>query len=153
MKKSLREAIEPELDDQIEDLSEEPEYRSLRLFKEFKLDDESYHFNFIELNALARGLWREIMDEDDHLPPENFISNLKNELIQYGFEFVPRKIVKLPRSGKGSHGTHPFAGSGGGGSGFGVDGKVGGRGPGNMGGGYDWDPSDKKNLPMGAKKK
>jgi hypothetical protein len=91
-----------------------------------------------------------MMGEDDIVPPHDFVKRLKQDLIEFGFEFKPRQVMKLPRSGKNSHGTHPFAGMGGGGSGFGIDGSVGGKGPGNMGGKYDWNPDEKKNLPMGA---
>lgn len=144
--------FEKDVEAWIEHMSSFPEFESLRTFQTTKLDDEDFGFDFMELNALARSLWRGMMGEERIIPPHDFIKKLRQNLIDYGFEFKPRGAMKLPRSGKNSHGTHPFAGMGGGGSGFGMDGSVGGRGPGNMGGKYDWDPSDRKNLPMGAGK-
>lgn len=81
------------------------------------------------------------------------------ELVNIGLKFVPREPVKFVRGSMSSaHGSHPFAGSGGGGSGFSSD-RSGpgftsyGGGPGAVGGGYEWRADDPRNLSMGSKRK
>jgi hypothetical protein len=157
----IAEEIETALDDQIEELRGEPEFASIDSFIESKIDDDVFDYNFLELHALARNITQRKLgknvDVTEAAPSD--INHVKTTLSDMGFTFIGRKPVKNVRGfNSPSHGTHPFAGSGGGGSGFGSD--FGGTtftsyggGPGALGGGYDWDPNDSKNLSMGSKRR
>ena len=159
----ISEVIEPDLEEQIVDLMGEPGFDSVNGFAEAKLDNDEFDFNFVELQALARnltakkkGLKAKTVSEADSA----VVKSAKEELESLGFTFVGRKEVKKTRGFTSSaHGTHPFAGSGGGGSGFSSDMDFDGGftsfggGPGAIGGGYSWNPNDPRNLKMGAKRK
>lgn len=147
-------------DIEIEVLTGEPEYKTVDAFVNYKLDNDEYTFNAAELQALARNAESKRIGRTASQASHAVTSAIKQELmVTFGFKFVPREPVKFTRGGMASgHGTHPFAGSGGGGSGFGSD--FGGPtftsfggGPGSMGGGYAWDKEDPKNLSMGAKRR
>lgn len=145
---------------EIETLAGEPEFKTVEVFVNYKIDNNEYTFNAAELQALARNAESKKIGRVASQASPAMTSAIKQELtVEFGFKFEPRAPVKFVRGGMASsHGTHPFARSGGGGSGFGSD--FGGTtftsfggGPGAMGGEYVWDKEDKKNLPMGAAKR
>lgn len=129
---------------EIDALVDEPEFSDVETFVSTKLDDDDYSFNAVELQALARNVDSERLGYLVTVPSVATVKSLRLELTdEYGFAFVPRTPVKHVRgSMSAAHGKHPFAGSGGGGSGFGNLGA--------LGGGYEWNAADKKNLGMGA---
>lgn len=141
-------------EDAVTELMQFEEFKSIDSFVESKIENDEFSFSAVELQALARRHdSRKLGHEVTAVSPAT-VSKIKANLIDFGLRFVPREKVKHFRGGmSSSHGSNPFAGQGGGGSGFGFDGTLGGKGPGNVGGGYDWSPDDKKNLPMGAGKK
>lgn len=140
----------------IEALVSEPEYRSIDAFISSKLDNDDYSFSTIELQALARNIDAGRLGHGVNTASLATLKSVKHDLINFGLDFSPREPVKFTRGTQSSaHGTHPFAGSGGGGSGFGSD--FGGTtftsyggGPGAIGGGYSWKSGDKRNLKMGT---
>ncbi len=144
---------------EIEALMSEPEFKTLDAFVNHKLDNDDYTFSAVELQALTRNAESTRIGQRANVASQQAITTLKQELTaDFGFKFVPRTPVKFVRGSMSpGHGTHPFASSGGGGSGFGSDFTGGtftsfGGGPGAMGGGYTWDKDDPKNLPMGSKR-
>ena len=150
------------MEDEIQEMLFLPEFQSVDDFVELKMANDDVSFTTAELQALARvkaAIKSHMSPEDITVAPVDVLKNVKDSLVSYGLSFKPREPVKFVREGRSSaHGSSPFAGSGGGGSGFGSD--LGGPtftsfggGPGAIGGGYKWDPNDKKNLPMGAKRK
>lgn len=156
-----------ETEDEIEAMRASPEFRDLDAFMEYKLADESYEYDWKELQALVRNfaakrlghLAKATINPGDMVVPAD-IAVVKKELGDMGFNFVPRQPQKQIRGAtSNSHGTHPFANSGGGGSGFSSDRGGGGGftafggGPGAVGGGVPWDRDSKKNLPMGARRR
>lgn len=155
----LKETLEPELEEEIEELRTTPEFESIDSFMAAKIDDEDYDYNFIELQALARNVTASRTGRTDIkvASPIDLVA-VKKELEEMGFLFIGREVSRSTRGfSSGYHGSHPFAGSVGGGTGMGTgyNGPVGwgiGGGPGSVGGSYKWDPNDKKNLGMGAKK-
>lgn len=162
LREFIKEALEPDIQEQIDELRTLPEYKTVEAFIEDRLDEENYEFTFLDLQALAFNLTakklRLPMSQVSE-PDTAIVASVKNQLIELGFKFVPRKVVKNVRGvSSNPHGTHPFAGSGGGGSGFGSD-RSGpsftsfGGGPGAIGGGYKWDANDPKNLAMNAKRR
>ena len=146
-------------EDEVEALMDEPEFRSIEAFVNHKLDNDEYAFTATELQALARNAESKRIGQRATMASPQATKALRNELTSdFGFSFSPREPVKFARGSMASgHGTHPFAGSGGGGSGFGsgLDGPSFtsfGGGPGAIGGGYAWDKDDPKNLSMGSKR-
>lgn len=143
----------------IEALLDEPEFKSVDAFVNYKLDNDEYSFSTAELQALARNSESQRLGRKAQVASLASTSALKQNLIDdFGFKFEPRQATQFKRgSMSSSHGSHPFAGSGGGGTGFGSDFSGAtftsyGGGPGAIGGGYAWRPEDKKNLPMGSKR-
>lgn len=160
-KSVIQEAIEDELEEQIEEMQGMPEFKTVDAFIEMKLDNDDLAYSFIELQALARNTSKSRLKDKrvTEASPED-ISAVRNTLEkEMGFKYVGRQPVKQTRGFKSnSHGTSPWAGTGGGGSGFGSDFHGStftsfGGGPGAIGGGYKWDANDPKNLGMGAKRK
>lgn len=160
LRKIITEALDQELSDQIEELMLEPYTSSVESFVEFKLENEETDFTPAELQAIAKNIWLEDGGDERGIVPVRYVKIVKAELIDgYGMKFIPREPTRKTRGFNSSYyGTHPFAGSGAGGSGFGTgfDGPSFtsfGGGPGAIGGGYKWDPDDPKNLSMGSKRK
>lgn len=158
--RQLREVMEPELEEQVEELRLDPAFQSIDEFMAYKIDDEDYDYNYIELQALGRNLTAQRTGRDDVVVAAKVdLDEVKLALHEMGFKFIGRQPIRQGRGFlKGAHGTHPYAGSGAGGSGFGSDfsGPTGtsfGGGPGAIGGGYKWDKNDPRNLGMGSKKK
>lgn len=144
---------------EVRELSFEPEFASVEAFVSSKLDNDEYTFTAVELQALARNVESAKAGRRATMASPATSKAVKQELIaDYGLRFEPREPAKFSRGGMASgHGSSPFAGMGGGGSGFGSDYSGTtftsfGGGPGAMGGGYEWKKDDKRNLPMGAKK-
>ena len=158
LRQMIQEALESEIEDQVEIMRKDPRCKTVDAFIESKLDDDEYEFNFIELQALARNVASKEKGYDKLASPSETAS-VKRTLTDVGLRFIGREPIKNTRGVRSpSHGTHPFAGSGGGGSGFGSDFSgttftSHGGGPGAIGGGYRWDPNDPKNLSMGTKTK
>jgi len=157
-----KEAMSGEVEDEIDELRQSPEFKSVDDFMAMKLDDDDFVYNFMELQALARNLAAQRTgDRRVTVPSPTDVAAVRKTLEdEFGFKYVPREPARDVRgSSSNSHGTHPFAGSGGGGSGFSSDREGGGGftafggGPGALGGGYAWDPKDKKNLPMGSRRR
>jgi hypothetical protein len=157
----MREGLEPEVDAHVEELRHEPEYRDTDAFTAHKLENDEFTYGFADLQALARNAaQRRTGDPRTATASEQDIKAIRQALeADVGFKYVAREPVKRTRGHlSNAHGTHPFAGAGGGGSGFGSD--FGGTsftsfggGPGAVGGDYAWDPNDPKNLSMGTKRK
>lgn len=144
LRRVIREAIESDLDDQIEDLRTQPEFSSLASFAQSKLDDDVYEYNFVELQALARNRLGG-KDISEARPAD--VAAVRRELESLGFKFVGRRPVRTVRGARSpSHGSHPFAGMIGGSG-------IGDTGPGAVGGDYKWSASDAKNLPMGSRRR
>lgn len=160
--KLLRYLVSESVDDfenTVHVLSKQPELKDVESFVTHKLDNDEDSFSATELQALSRNVDFAARKLKGALAPEMTVKRVKEELLSYGLKFTPRPTVKHVRGVTSNpNGTHPFAGSGGGGSGFGSDYHGAtftsfGGGPGAVGGGYEWDPEDKKNLSMGAKRK
>ena len=155
-----RENEDDHFEEEIEELRSTPEFKDTDTFINYKLANDELSFSAAELQALARNLEaKKLGVKQVTMAGSSFAKSVKDELVDFGFEFKPREKVKHVRGSMSSaHGTSPWAGMGGGGSGFGGErsNKVGGftsmgGGPGAIGGGYDWDPNDKKNLGMAGK--
>jgi len=146
-----------ETEDEIEEMRGSPEFRDIDTFAEYKLDNEEDSYDWKELQALARNLAALRVGRPEAAASKADVDTVKKELDSIGFSFVPREALKAVRGAtSNSHGTHPFANSGGGGSGFSSDRGGGGGftsfggGPGAVGGKVPWDSRDSKNLPMGS---
>lgn len=154
-------AVAQDLDDDIESMRRTPEFKTLDSFMEYKFDDDDLTFDWIELQALARNAAERRLNKQNVVPGPKDIESVKDVLVkQMGFKFKPREPERSIRGATdNSHGTHPFAGSGGGGSGFSSDRGGGGGftsfggGPGAIGGKYAWKSDDSRNFPMGSRKK
>ena len=151
-----------DIEDDIDAMRAAPEFKDVDAFMAMKLDDEDFVYNFMELQALARNAAaRRTGDRRVAVASKSDIDAVRKTLEdELGFKYVPREPARDVRGAtSNSHGTHPFAGSGGGGSGFSSDREGGGGftsfggGPGAVGGGYAWDPNDKKNLSMGSRRR
>lgn len=142
--------------EEIEETMQLPEYQTLEAFITYKFDNDDLEFNAVDLQALARVIDQKKSRIKIAAPSAMTIATIKKSLKDdLGFKFVARQPVKHVRGSMSpGHGTHPFAGSVGGGSGFsaGWDGAVAdarfSSGVGTMGGGKPWDSNDKKNLRM-----
>ena len=139
----------------IEEMVGQPEFESVEAFANMKLDNEEFSFNAVELQALARVADANDLGHDVFAANPATVKSIKDELTtDFGFTFVAREPVKFARGSMSSgHGSHPFANSGGGGSGMSGGMTSFGGGPGAVGGSYAWDGSDQKNLPMGSKRR
>ena len=154
--------MESAVQEEIDELRAAPEFTDLDAFMAFKLDNEEFSYNFVELQALARNVASRrvghAVNGADQRDIDQVRKTLENEV---GFKYVPREPVKQVRGATSNpNGTSPYAGMGGGGSGFASNTFRGageftsfGGGPGAIGGGYEWDANDPKNLGMGAKKR
>jgi len=159
--RTLLENLEDDVEDQIDELCSTPEYKSVNDFLEYKLNNEEYEFNFIELQALARNETKaRTGDKRTSAASQKETESIKDVLVRdYGFEFIPREKLKQTRGFTSPlNGKSRWAGQGGGGSGFGSD--FGGStftsfggGAGAMGGGGTWDKNSSRNLGMGAGRK
>lgn len=136
----------------IDELRDQPEFKSLEDFVTFKMDDEQSTYDATELQALARNIDYADRGVENALPPQNIINQIKTELNGYGLKFVPRETLKHFRgSMSSSHGTSPYKDFVSGGSGMGIDreGPVGwgiGSGIGAHRTKVQWDPNDPRNL-------
>ncbi len=144
-------------EDEIEEMRASPEFADLDTYVSYKLDNDETAVNWMELQALARNFAAMRTGHPDAMAGKADINAMKAELDGYGFTFTPREVSRSVRGAtSNSHGTHPFANSGGGGSGFSSDRGGGGGftsfggGPGAIGGGVPWDKSSSRNLPMGS---
>lgn len=153
-------AAAKDIDDEIEEMRSSPEFNDLDTFVSYKLDNDETVVDWKELQALARNFAAMRTGQPGAIAGKGDIDAMKAELNGYGFTFTLRQPERSVRGAtSNSHGTHPFAGSGGGGSGFSSDKSGGGGftsfggGPGAVGGKYTWDPNDKKNLSMGARRR
>lgn len=158
----IRETLESDVEEQIEELMEQPEYQTLEAFIEFKYDNDETEYNFMELQAVGRNLTRRKLDRKMQGmivgAGQSVVDQIKKTMEEYGIKFVGRQPLKKVRGVTSSkHGSHPFAGnSGGSGMGWGPDGPIGfgmGGGVGSMGGGKPWSANDPKNLAMGARRR
>jgi len=140
-------------DEEVEELRAMPEFESFETFVNYKLDNDEEEFSAAELQALARNYQSAIAGRNVEKASTTLTKDIKAELLKIGFKFVARENVKGFRGSMSSaHGSNPFAGTGGGGSGFSSgDLKLGG-GSGAIGGKRAWGtgPGD---LTMGTKKK
>jgi len=159
LKTIIKEALEDELESRIESLRLEPMFATVEQFVEQKLLNDEYAYDFIELQALARNRASDRLGYDVDVANPVDVKAVKNELEEIGFSFMGReKVSKVRGVTSNPHGTHPFAGSGGGGTGMGTDfhGGVGfshGGGPGAIGGEVDWDPTSDRSLKMVPRKR
>lgn len=146
-------------DDDVGELAKMPEYASVDAFVTLKLDNDEFTFTTSDLQALSLSIDRKKNGKRVEVASPTTVRNVKQELVNIGLKFVPREPVKFVRGSMSSaHGSHPFAGSGGGGGGFSSD-RSGpgftsyGGGPGAIGGGYEWRADDPRNLSMGSKRR
>jgi hypothetical protein len=127
-----------------------PELQDVNSFINSKLENDEYNFSTVELQALAKNVDSARLKYDVDRASATTVKQVKADLIDLGFTFIARGVAKAIRGHKSSaHGTHPFAGSGGGGSGFGSDFT-------SFGGGsrtYKWNKDDPRNLSMGSRRK
>jgi hypothetical protein len=152
LRKVIREVLEEELDEEIEEMRKMPEYKSLEAFTHSKFDNDDFDYSFMDLHALARNMTQEklgkVMKNKSNAVAEasrEALDEVKFELNGLGFNFIGRQPPKPVRGFTSPlNGKNRFANTGGGGSGFIA-------GNGEIGGDYDWDPNDPKNLGMGAK--
>jgi hypothetical protein len=161
LKKVIREVLEEELDEEIQEMRKMPEYKTLEAFVTSKFDNDDFEYSFMDLHALARNMTQAKLGKGKKNEVSEAgkaeLDEVKFELNGLGFNFIGRQPPKAVRGFTSpKNGTNRFAGTGGGGSGFGTDwegptGRGHGGGPGAIGGGYDWDPNDPRNLGMGAK--
>lgn len=157
------------LEDQIELAMADQENQSLDARIDYAIETGDTEFTTADVQAIARNMAAQMPDLAD-LDLERLkymrsfvelVRRIRLTLINdWGMKFIERKRVDHSRRGSSSpaHGRHPFADSGGGGSGMGSDrsGPVGfgmGGGPGTMKGGDTWDANNPRNLPMGGAKR
>ena len=162
LRRIIRETLEQDVEDQIEDLMSQPEYSSAESLVEYKYDNEETEYNFAELQAVARNMTKQKLGKklgsQVVTAGASELNLVKKTMDSFGIKFVGRQPVKTIRGVTSSkHGSNPFAGNAGGsGMGWGADGPVGfgmGGGVGAMGGGKPWSASDTKNLPMGSRRR
>lgn len=151
-------ARQEELDDQIEELRDMPEFSDLNEFMNSKLDDDDLSFNFIELQALARNAASDRIGKRVEQASQSDTQKVRHELETVGFKFINREPPRNVRGATSNpNGTSPFAGMAGG-TGIGSDmsgpsfASFGG-GPGAIGAGVPWDANDSKNLRMSPKRR
>lgn len=147
---ALRE-VDEDLNDQIEDLMKQPEFKTLESFIEFMFDDERETYGAAELQALARNMYlaanRGIKARDLATAPSRYRDEVKRELEGYGLRFEPRKAQKATRGFSSPlNGGNRFAGNHGG-SGFTNDYN---REPDS---GRTFDPNDRASLGMGSRRR
>lgn len=154
-----RSATTQSVEDEIEEMRAAAEFHDLDAYVGYKLENDETSYDWRELQALARNLGARRVKQDDAVAGKGDIDAIRKELGDIGFDFVPRQPEKQVRgASSNAHGTHPFAGSGGGGSGFSSDRSGGGftsfgGGPGTIGSDVKWDPDSPKNLRMGARRR
>jgi hypothetical protein len=161
LRRIIHEILEEDIEEQIETLQGEPEFKNLEMFTNFKLDNDEFEYNFVELQALSRNMDQKGMSRVKvHVSAasQTTVDKIRNELEGLGFKFVGRKPLKNIRGvTSGIHGTSPFVGMyGGSGMGINASGPVGfgmGGGPGAMGSGKKWDAAAPGNLSMGARRR
>lgn len=161
LRQVIREILEDDVEEQIEELQSDAALKNIDSFVESKLENDEYEYNFVELQALARNeMHKSVGGKKLHIasPSQSVVEKIKRELGEIGFKFVGRESVKKVRGVTSpSHGSNPFAGmSGGSGLGSNAGGPVGigiGGGPGAIGGKYEWDSGDKRNLAMGSRRR
>jgi hypothetical protein len=138
----LEESLEDDLEEKIDELRTDSTFESVDSFAEEKLNNDEFEYNFLELQALARNVAEKRLGHDVTVAPTRDIEAVKLALGDLGFKFVGRQVTKHVRGvTSNAHGTHPFAGSGAGGTGFSSDGLGVGSGPGAMGSKSAWNPN------------
>ena len=155
LKQFIIEALEDALDSSVEEKASEPEYSSVEAFVNAKFDNDEETFDFTDVHALARSLSRQKKGAHKAtVASEGDVKALRAELEGYGLRFVGRQAQRQTRGHlSNAHGTHPFANSGAGGSGFGDSGFTAhGKGPGAVGSKVAWDADDPRNLRMNRKR-
>ena len=125
-----------------------PEYQNVDAFVEFAYDDEQRSFTDMHLQAVARNTF------GIDAPNMKQLDYVKSQIESFGLTFIPRTAIKTVRGPRSNvHGQHPFANSGGGGSGASSGGIGLGGGPGVVGGGVEWNAGASTSLPMGSRRK
>lgn len=116
VRRIIREVLEDDVEEQIDELREQPEFESIESFVEYKLDNEDYEYDFVELQALARNLTaKERGSKDISVATTKSLDAVKKELAAVGFKFIGRQPVKKVRGFTSpKHGSSPFAGMAGG---------------------------------------
>jgi hypothetical protein len=158
----IRETLDANVEQQVEEIVDEPEYQSTESLAEFKLENDETAFSTAEAHAIARNMMKSSLGKYKNKISASDPQKVKlviKELESYGFLYRPLQPIKQVRGiTSNPHGKNPFAGMGGGGSGFGSD--FGGStftsfggGPGAMGSGTKWDSSAKTSLPMGSRRR
>jgi hypothetical protein len=159
LKQIIREVLEDDVEERIEELQREPEFKDIGSFIEMKLDNDEYEYDFVELQALARNKMASMHGgraANYSSPSVVIVDGIKRELGDMGFKFTGREPLKKARGFTSPiHGSNRFAGmASGSGMGSGFDGPSGfgmGGGPGTIGGGYKWKAGDSRNLSMGSR--
>lgn len=151
----IKETLEHAIEEEVEDLTYEPEFRNIDSFVQYKIDNEEDSFSFIELQALSRSTYRQLPDVPDvALASKRHVDEIKSELMSYGLNYVPRAPIKNVRGIQSPmHGTCRYKGNCAG-TGTNIGGWIGiGGGKGSIGGEDAWSARDSRNLPMGSTRK
>jgi hypothetical protein len=151
------------LQKRIEELTVDTENQSIEDRIEYALEEDDYTFDTAALHAIAINIiqlpndWVELVNMRQYV---ELVRDVKKKLLDSGLTMKERPAIDHSRRGpmSNAHGRHPFAGTGGGGSGMGSsrEGPTGfgmGGGPGAIGSKTPWSSSDSKNLPMGSRSK
>lgn len=158
----IKEALDANIEEQVQEIIGEPEYKSVESLAEFKIENDETTFSTAEVHAVVRNMMKPELGKYQKMISESDPTKVKfviRELESYGFLYKPLQPIKSVRGVTSNpHGKNPFVGMGGGGSGFGSD--FGGStftsfggGPGAMGSGTKWDPTARTSLPMGSRRK
>jgi hypothetical protein len=162
LQKLIKEALDANIEEQVQEIINEPEYKTVESLVEFKLENDETTFSVAEVHAIARNMMKPGLGKYQKMISESDPAKVKlviHELESYGLLYKPLQSIKNVRGiTNNPHGKNPFAGMGGGGSGFGSD--FGGStftsfggGPGAMGSGTKWDSAAKTSLPMGSRRR
>lgn len=141
----IREVLEDDVEEEIDEMMASPEYGDIDSFVEYKFDNDEAVYNFMELQAVARNLTQEKLGKPVTVAAKGDIDLVKSAAESYGLKFVGREPIRRVRGVTSSaHGTSPFVGMHGGTGmgGFGGSDGIGmGGGPGAMGSGKKWERS------------
>ena len=129
-----------DLENSVELAMADDECQSVDAFAEWAYDEGIKTYSVVQLQALARNV------SGQPAPGPKVLNAIKSELAGYGLSRGDRAKIDRSRRGPTSNinGRHPFANSGGGGSGFGPGGEI---------RGGTWSPTAPGALSMGSKRR
>lgn len=179
IRKIIKESLDKENEETVQELMTFPEYQSVESFVELKLEESEdmledlgkkaeqltqkekekiFGFKAEDAHAIVRNIMKRKMQQSKYrdkitTSTDALFKDVKKELESYGLIFIPLEAKKEFRGFTApKNGSNRFAGNHGG-PGVG-DGGIGiGNGLGTMGSGKKWDPSAKTSLPMGPRRR